>query len=329
MCMVNFSLTGMPKDMKSVVQPILNNHWKNSFSSSFSVNIYFNHNNNLTLNPDEINVLLLWEPEVVMPEQYRKKIIEKYNLVIPFNKDRANRLGLLHYLNHPYDFSIKKIPSIEPQKLIAFVNAKKFSAISRSLYGLRRKSLVEISNKGIPIEIFGPNWDESYLKEFRERLWALRRAVKAIRFPDFSEAFSEFGYKYTNYLGSMKDKGTSLPNYKYTLVIENDIDSVTEKVFEAIECHSVPIYIGASLQDFTDLQKCVIQVQPDILELIKVVDELSDQIYVKKISFVKDFLDRESQDRIEFSSEHNWKKLAVIIDSYLADRLNVNLHSGS
>jgi hypothetical protein len=49
-----------------------------------------------------------------MPEQYRKKIIEKYNLVIPFNKDRADRLGLLHYLNHPYDFSIKKIPPRNP-----------------------------------------------------------------------------------------------------------------------------------------------------------------------------------------------------------------------
>jgi hypothetical protein len=327
--MINFSLLGMPEDMKNVVKAILDNHWRNSFSATVRVNIHFNHDKSLTLNTDEMNVLLLWESEVVMPEQYRNKILERYNLVIPFNKDRANRLGLPHYLNHPYDFTLKKIQSIEPQKLIAFVNAKKFSAISRSLYGFRRKGLVEISNEGIQIEIFGPNWNESRLKEFRERLWALRRAIKARKFPDFSEAFSEFGYEYKNYLGPMEEKGYSLPNYKYTLIIENDIDSVTEKVFEAIECHSVPIYIGASLQDFADLQKCVIQVQPDNRELLKVVDELSDQIYVKQISFVKDFLDRESQDKIEFSSEHNWKKLAEIIDSYLADRPNVNFHSGN
>jgi hypothetical protein len=327
--MLNYNLVGMPDNTKSIVTAILTNHWKNSSSASININIYFNHNNNLTLNTNEMNVLLLWEPEAVMPEQYRKKIIEKYNLVIPFNKNRAKRLDLPHYLNHPYDFSLKKLRSIEPQKLIAFVNAKKFSAISGSLYGFRRKALVEISKKGIPIEIFGPNWNESHLKEFRERLWALRRAIKAGKIPNFSEAFSEFGYEYKNYLGSMKEKGYSLPNYKYTLIIENDIDSVTEKVFEAIECHSVPIYIGAPLHDFMDLQKCVIEVQPDIHGLVKVVDELSDEIYVKKISYIKAFLDLKSQDKIEFSSEHNWKKLAVIIDNNLADRFNVNFHSGS
>jgi hypothetical protein len=264
-----------------------------------------------------------------MPEQYREKIMRRYNLVIPFNKDRAKRLKLSYYLNHPYDLSINETKVVNPEKMIAFVNAKKFSAISRSLYGFRRKALIEIADQGIPIEIFGPNWNESSLKEFRERLWAVRRAIKAGKFPDFIEAFGEFGYKYKSYLGSMKEKRETLPNYRYTLIIENDVDSITEKVFEAIECHSVPIYIGAPLEDFIDLQKCVIQVSPDINKLLNIVTDLSEDDYVKKISSIKSFLDLESQDRIEFSSEHNWKKLAVIIDNYLSNRLDTNIHSGT
>lgn len=326
--MMNFNLVGMPKDMASQVSLILNNHWKNSNPFSLRLNIHFNHNQNSILNENEINILLLWEPEAVMPEQYRKKIMQTYDLVIPFNKDRAKRLKLPHFLNHPYDFSMNRERVINPQKMIAFINAKKFSAVSRSMYGFRRKAIIGISGQGIPIEMFGPNWNENSFKEFRERFWAVRRAIKAGRFPDFVEAFSEFGYKYKSYQGSMKEKKDSLPNYRYALVIENDIDSITEKIFEAIECESVPIYIGAPLVDYRDLQKCVIEVSPKISELLEVITELSEDVYNQKVRSIKDFVHLEYQDKIEFSSEHNWKKLACIIDGHLADRLNTNIDSG-
>jgi hypothetical protein len=254
-----------------------------------------------------------------MPEQYRNANLKKYNLVIPFNKDRASRLNISNFLLHPHDIEWQTSENKESKKLIVFVSAKKFSSSKRSMYGFRRRVLRRINSHDDIIDIYGPNWNDGLKKEFKERLWVLRRVIKAGRIPNFIEAFSELGCKYRNYHGLMGEKHNNLSKYRFSLIIENDLDSITEKIFESIECKNVPVYVGAPLDDFIDLRSCVIEVKPDLALVEQVVINLNDEIYNHKISMIEKYEKSNSIDKVLFSSEYNWTKLAKIIDSYLTN----------
>jgi hypothetical protein len=319
--MIKFEIIGMPDTMKIQIMSSLNSYFRDSrFQNyNFNINIFFNHQNSSKLNKSDVNILLLWEPEVFMPEQYRNNNMKKYNLVIPFNKDRANRLNIPHFLLHPHNIDWQPFESKKNKKLIAFVSAKKFSASNRSMYGFRRRVLRRLNSYDDIIDIYGPNWNDGLKKELKERLWVLRRFIKTGGVPDFIEALSDLGYKYRNYQGLMGEKHDNLSNYRFSLIIENDLDSITEKIFESIECKNVPVYVGAPLDEFTDLRNCVIEVKPDLSLVEHVILNLNDEVYNHKISMIEKYEKSNSIDKVLFSSEYNWTKLAKIIDSYLSN----------
>jgi hypothetical protein len=319
----------MPDEIKKQFEKEFDSYGKSKefFGFNKKINIHFNHQKNFNFKNEDIQVLLLWEPEVFMPEQYRKNIFNKYDLVIPFNEDRAKRLNFDQYLLHPFDFKNHNFKKFENKKFVNLISGKKFSGSKRSMYGLRRKCLVELPKAGINIDLYGPNWNESWTKEFRERIWAIRRCLSARKFPDVLEAFSEIGYVYKNYLGPMGEKVNSLGQYKYSLIIENDLDSITEKIFEAIECLTVPIYVGGSLNNFPDLQMCVVEVEPNVNKIIETFQNLDDKLYEKKIESINNFLEKDNLVKIKFSSEHNWKKLINMIDLYLTNQSYLDIQS--
>ena len=325
--MLNYEIFGMPDQMKSLLEKEFKSFQENKNSLRFEkkINIYFNHQKKFNCDNGEIQVLLLWEPEVFMPEQYRKSIFNEYDLVIPFNEERAKRLNFNHYLLHPFDFKNHNFEKFESNRLTTLVSGKKFSASKRSMYGLRRKCLVSLPKAGIEIDLYGPNWNEGLIKELRERIWVIRRCLRARKFPNLLEAFSQFGYNYSNYLGLMGEKVITLSQYKYTLIIENDLDSITEKIFEAIECLTVPIYIGAPLNNFPDLQECAIEVSPDVNKIIETFNNLDEKLYNEKLGNIINFLKTESADKLKFSSEVNWKKLIKIVDLYLTNQTYLNI----
>ena len=98
--MLNYEIFGMPDQIKQQFEKEFDSYRKSKeyFEFSKKINIHFNHQKNFNFKNEDIQVLLLWEPEVFMPEQYRKNIFNKYDLVIPFNEDRAKRLNFDQYL---------------------------------------------------------------------------------------------------------------------------------------------------------------------------------------------------------------------------------------
>ena len=258
------------------------------------------------------NVLILFEPKTVLPRQYKKSILNKFDLIIPLGNIRAKNLGLNYWAPYPYNFVINKFNENLRIKNVVMVNSAKFSSNRSSLYGLRRIVSKELNSLEIGFDLIGDNWKMSKLKEFRERIWAIRKDFKAGNLISFKEAFSEFFYTYPEYIGRCDNKIETMSHYKYALVIENEGDFISEKLLDAIAARCVPIYVGDNLSDFKKLREGIILMDPDKNKIIDFFKKDNDKLYLYKKQFIdnpKNYID----DIMFFSVDNSSKIIAEII----------------
>jgi hypothetical protein len=225
---------------------------------------------------------------------------------------RAKELKLDEWVNPPYDYIRHNTEESLRTQEVVMVNSAKFSANHRSLYGFRRKVSKKLRLLGISYDLIGDNWKMSKKKELRERIWAVRKEFAAGNMPSLHEAFSDFFYNYPEYIGRVENKIHKMSKYKYAIIIENENDYISEKLFDAVAAGCVPIYVGASLNNYRKLSKCVIEFTTDS-ELIKYFFQNNQgSIYQQK----KLYIDQESnysEDLKPFSTEYISKKLSEII----------------
>lgn len=267
----------------------------------------------------KFNVLILAEPQSVIPWQYMKSVLRRFDLVIPISQVRANRIGSKNWAPLPYDFKVNRFSENSRIEKVVMINSAKFSANKNSLYALRRNVSKQLSLLNIGYKLVGDNWKMSKRKEMRERIWAVRKEISAGNFPDFHEAFSNFFYRYPEHVGRVDDKFTELSKYQYALVIENETDYLSEKLFDAISAGCVPVYIGYNLNSFEKLSNCVIQIEPDVTKIIDFFKTNNTKLYKEK----KDYIDNPenySSDLNIFSLDSSSKKISKIIADNFCDK---------
>jgi hypothetical protein len=262
------------------------------------------------------NILILWEPATVVPWQYTNPIIEKFNLVIAMGEAKGSNLETDNWAHHPYEFKTFLCDEKLRKREAVMINSAKFSANSNSLYGFRRKVSRGLSELDIDYVLIGDNWHMSKFKEFRERVWALRKELLAGNRPNIKEVYSDFFYKYPEYTGRVDDKIDELSKYKYAIVIENEADFVSEKLFDAIAAKCVPIYVGPNLKKYKNLSKCIIPFESNLTEIVNFFKSNNDKLYSEKKSYI-DNSDHYIDDLNEFSFENTSKKIATIVNSFL------------
>ena len=262
------------------------------------------------------NILILWEPATVVPWQYTNPIIEKFNLVIAMGEAKGSNLETDNWAHHPYEFETFLCDEKLRKREAVMINSAKFSANSNSLYGFRRKVSRGLSELDIDYVLIGDNWHMSKFKEFRERVWALRKELLAGNRPNIKEVYSDFFYKYPEYTGRVDDKIDELSKYKYAIVIENEADFVSEKLFDAIAAKCVPIYVGPNLKKYKNLSKCIIPFESNLTEIVNFFKSNNEKLYSEKKSYI-DNSDHYIDDLNEFSFENTSKKIATIVNSFL------------
>lgn len=258
------------------------------------------------------NVLIASEPRTVVPWQYKKSILRKFNLVLPTGKSRSKNLSLNEWVPFPYKFQPQNINEKLRINNVIMINAAKFSAHKKSLYGLRREASKELYNKQIGYKLAGENWNMPKAKEIRERIWAVRKEIRAGNIPDFYEAFSYFFYHYPEYTGRVDNKIVELARYKYALVIENEPDYISEKLFDAITAKCVPIYIGENLGEYTFLKNCIVQLTPKVSSILEFFEQENQQIYCEKKKYL-DEVKNYAIDLESFSVDKCSSKIANIV----------------
>jgi hypothetical protein len=289
--MEKISARGMPFNLEMAINNALQKQVNTSSNSHKISELHFEFNFEKSRGklPNKFNVLILWEPESVMPWQYKRSVLNKFDLIIPMSPWRAINLGIAHWAFHPSKIEFISINENLRNKNIVMVNAAKFSASNKSLYGLRRKISKKLHSMNIGYELYGQNWHMKKSKELKERIWAVRKELIAFNFPNLREAFSETIYGYPEFLGPVDDKLSKLSEYRYSLVIENDSDWITEKLFDSLSARCVPIYIGPDLSRFKQLSKCVIQLEPSVEAIEKFFKSDNIDLYNLKKTAVNDF----------------------------------------
>jgi len=273
--------------------------------------------------PGKFNVLILWEPKAVNPWSYQKKIINKFQLVIACGQQRSQNLQINDFILHPYKFEDPLLNELNRDKNFAIINSAKFSANKDSLYGLKRKIIKSLDKKGVDFSLFGDNWHMRKTKEIRERIWAIRRELSAARIPSLTEAFSHFFYKYPSYKGRVDNKLLELSKFKYAIVIENEADFVSEKLFDAIAAKCVPIYVGPDLSMYPDLKKCVVALPASHKAILNFILNNNSETYLQK----KRILNQRANylgDVKKFDLDSNVHKAVISIISSYNRWLNVN-----
>lgn len=286
------------------------------------VSVSFNHDPSFEIPDSDYRVLILWEPSAVMPWQYKKSNREKFDLVIPMSSWRAKQLGYERYSFHPYSAPRKFIsPWVQRENRIVMINAAKFSAGINSNYGLRRAASKALFNSNVEYTLYGANWTMSRTMEILKRTVALRNSLKARERIDFKELTSNLFYRYPEFKGHVDDKFSLLGNTEMSLVIENESDWVTEKLFDSICAGAIPVYVGPDLsREFKELEQCLIRVEDNVKDIVNTVKNVSQLTLDMKKEAIVEYLKLTDKKGISFwKPELLWERVALIIRDGLID----------
>jgi hypothetical protein len=303
--MLTFTERGMPELLWAELKIALSKNFEEEIifldqnMRKSDVHFEFNYDKKNSKLLGKFNVLILHEPESVIPIQYKTKVLKKFQLVLPMGIWRSRNLLLDNWILHPRSWSAEDnlIQTIEDtrNRNLVMVNGNKFSANKKSLYGLRRKLSKNLFKLEVGFDLYGQNWQMSKTKELKERIWAIRKEISAFNFPSFKEAFSEFTYRYPGYKGPVDDKYNLLTKYKFALIIENEADYITEKIFDAIYSKCVPLYIGPDLKELKDLNNCIVHISPSAKSIATFLKSDFTDEYLNKKRYIEYFINNSNE----------------------------------
>ncbi len=254
-------------------------------------------------------ILIRNEPEIVWPLNY-KKIAQKYFGVI-VDLDRlsdGNSISLGHPQFWPAQIGIRELEFRNQSKAV-FVFSNKLSFVKGELYSFRRECLVKIRN----LDHFGNSWDLSLSKRIKIIIGTLRIEITARNYR-FKYGAKHWFSKWHSWLGPVPDKYGKYQDYKVALIVENSLDALTEKLFDAFFNCTIPVYVGPDLNSWKIPPKLAIQVNPNIEDVQRGISNAMTIDYEKWKCDLISWLE-EDETRNYWSSESVFNRLFKIIDS--------------
>jgi hypothetical protein len=125
---------------------------------------------------------------------------------------------------------------------MVLISANKVSPTSKSNYKIRRQIAKKI--KAEKLHIYGHLWNAPIREQLIHRIKVFLYAIKTGFFPNIFEIYGGLFKTYNNYFGEPVDKHEVARRYMYSLIIENDSNYSSEKLFDAILNASIPVYVG-------------------------------------------------------------------------------------
>ena len=210
--------------------------------------------------PVEARTLVVYEPRVVIPANYRESVRRGYGSVIPVFASPAGG----PFLYWPQRDWRAEPPATMPRVAgtAAVVNANKLSSIRGSLYGLRRRVIRRFAAEGLPLTLAGPNWTRRGRALFVENLRAIAYAVlnrEVVELREWAGTLPTSGS--VTHLGKVDDKEAVFLASEFAVVIENSQAYLSEKLFDALIAGCVPLYVGPPLARY-DIPESVAVVLP-------------------------------------------------------------------
>jgi hypothetical protein len=215
--------------------------------------------------PKERRALVIWEPRVVDPGRYQNKVLENYGFTFAPSKDWASQVSAIPF-KWPQDLWSDNFSwanwSLRKKKVV-IVQANKFSALSGEMYSLRRKVVKALEDD---VELYGKDWNRGM--RFGLLAW-LRSALRSSGINVQMSSISLFGQSFQNYHGPCENKISTISNYQVSIVIENSLDYVSEKLFDSVNAGCITLYVGPDIEKYDLPKDAVIQLKPNVAEIVE------------------------------------------------------------
>jgi len=260
-----------------------------------TIDININNNNKelfrLYLDPknDDINIAInnyafLAESSLTKPQNKNKKNWNNFHKVFCWDLSLVDQKK---FIFQPIPFFFKKIDNTVLREIkLSAIAANKNLPISgnRNLYQKRLEIFRYLNNKpDVDFQLYGRGWDSIIQTNniFNYYSTKLINQIKLAKFvtPIFNLIHGDLK---NIYKGQIENKYEILHNSVFNIAFENsfgDNGYVTEKIFQAIVCGSVPIYLGAADINNYIPEYCYINYSQfeSIESLINYLNSLSDR----------------------------------------------------
>jgi hypothetical protein len=196
----------------------------------------------------KVMYLVLWEPVVTHPENFNEKYQSHFQTIFSPSVEWISGRNVKIFNWPQCEPRIKELTREEWQGRIdkpSIFQANKYSFIKGEKYSQRRRFIERHEDE---IYVYGQDWNRP-LKSAISIIKAILISIRYFQF-GFSTSQRPIWIKLRNYRGFTKDKDFELSKFKFTIVIENSSDYVSEKIFEAIRNGCVVFYEGPDLEKF-------------------------------------------------------------------------------
>jgi hypothetical protein len=239
-------------------------------------------------------IFIRQEPKMILPQNYKTKNLSKFDLIIDVG---ASRKSNLNSINWPQKINLNSSNKTEPiNSKTVLINSNLLSLDNDEMYSLRRT----IAYKSKQIDLYGFGWNIGIIKRMKVIIIELRKFIKRPKNIKFSGA-KYFFKNQINYKGSVSNKIQVMGEYRTALVIENSINYVSEKIFDAFLAGCIPVYVGPELDQYEIPKNLYIQAKPTYESVITAMSK------AQEINFNKWINDLENWLRSDLCKE-NWSE---------------------
>jgi hypothetical protein len=204
-------------------------------------------------------ILIRGEPLCVLPENYDPVMLSHIGLIIESGASSVLN-GVALKRGQYWPENIVNTPLANKIERFVVVNSNQLSLVDGELYSLRRECIHKIKQ----IELYGNGWNIGILRKLVIALYQSWRIFRLGLRPHF-RSMKLFFKKPKSYGGVLNDKLGEMAKFKYALVIENSMQHLTEKLFDAFFAKCIPIYVGPKVADFGIPSDLVIQAEPTLV----------------------------------------------------------------
>jgi alpha(1,3/1,4) fucosyltransferase len=224
-------------------------------------------------------VLIRQEPKMVLPQIYTSKKLSKFDLIMnvgkPKNKESKN-INWPQRINPP-------ISSLNERNLskVVLINSNLLSLNIEEMYSLRREVCFNYDH----IDLYGYGWNSDLKSMLRIVVIELRKYVMKPQHIKL-RGMKYYFRKQKNYKGSVEDKILTMEKYQISLVIENTLNYVSEKLFDSFSAGCVPVYVGPDLIKYEIPNNLYVQAQPNkesIFNAIEKAQKIDYAVWFKEL----------------------------------------------
>lgn len=208
--------------------------------------------------------LIAWEPFVVDRENYKQKNLKQFGTIFAPSVIWAKKIKAIPF-NWPQDaIEQEDVPLNWKQRKnkIILIQGNKFSAVKGEMYSTRRRAIGAFNDTDF--SLLGTNWNRGLVYDFHKWLKsALETPLKDLSL----YSLQGVGSYYTKYGGQIDNKIEVLKTFKIALVIENSLDFVSEKLFDAVRAGCIVVYVGPNLNTFGIPEEAAISLSPNVRDI--------------------------------------------------------------